>query len=165
SGSRSLILTSPLTVVSWPTRSTTAKSMREPAGSASRLTREKPTASRTAISVRSKGETICHTNKVSSRIGMPMMIHVPADRRALFRLCVKLKPELPAETELRGRTVAAATIRYSFLSRRRERRPAGLMLVERVLHANLSHEAREQSQTRIDLVGARDCFPAAHSAP
>jgi len=39
---------------------------------------------------------------------------------------------------------------------RRERRPAGAMLVERVLQANLSHEIGKQLQTRIDLLGARD---------
>jgi hypothetical protein len=35
------------------------------------------------------------------------------------------------------------------------------MLVERVLQPNLAHEVREQSQTRIDLLGASDCFATA----
>jgi hypothetical protein len=35
------------------------------------------------------------------------------------------------------------------------------MLIERVLQPNLSHEVGEQSQTWVDLLGARDGFATA----
>src|SRR5216683_2811681 len=82
--------------------------MRDPAGSASRLTREKPTASRKAMSVRSSGETICHANSATSKIGTAIMTHEAADRRALRML--KFKVGLPVERVVWGPTLAAATI-------------------------------------------------------
>src|SRR3979411_1169863 len=54
------------------------------------------------------GQMICQANNAIIRIGTPIMIHEPSDRRALR--IVRFRFELPVGSVVWGRTVATATI-------------------------------------------------------